>query len=150
MVCGGVLHHLADKACPVGVVVFEPGPGRRGNHDLSGMVCVPRPGKAKQEYTTRLDVLLHKPLVDQMTAPRATGGIGRGTTALRFLGWDQGEWCNVGELSRDFDRVLYCVRDEGCLVVLWCWVRVGLLDFGDGGPQGKEEVVSGPRGMQVG
>lgn len=31
----------------------------------------------------------------------------------------------------------------------WCWVRVGLLDFGDGGPQGKE-VVSGPRGMQVG
>lgn len=118
MVCGGVLHHLADKACPVGVVVFEPGPGRRGNHDLSGMVCVPRPGKARQEYTTRLDVLLHKPLVDQMTAPRATGGIGRGTTALRFLGWHQGEWCNVGELSGDFDGVLYCVRDEGCLVVL--------------------------------
>lgn len=53
-----VVSFLADKACLVGVAVFEPGPAsepptlRTPRKDdvlcvLSGCVCVPRPGKAR-------------------------------------------------------------------------------------------------------
>lgn len=140
MVCGGVLHHLADKSCPVGVVVFEPGPGRRANHDLSGMVCVPRPGKARQEYTTRLDVLLHKPLVDQMTAPRATEGLGEVRRRCAFWGGTKGSgamWVSCRGILMGFYTACEMRAVWWCS---WCWVRVGLLDFG--------EVMGAPRGRR--
>lgn len=134
---------LAGRACLVGVVVVA----RTSRGPLGGpcplsqdcrfspVWCVSL-DQARQEYTTRLDVLLHKPLVDQMTAPRATGGIGRGTTALRVWGGTKGGgamWVSCRGILMGFYTECEMRAVWWCSWCSWCWVRVGLLDFGGGG-----------------